>query len=212
MARRMRLPKLRRRGLVPLDGARLIVGLGNPGAEYAQHRHNAGLRAAEHARRMLGLPQPQRERLFRISQGETEYGPVAVALPRSWMNESGRAVQALLTLYRAQPERLILLVDELDLAPGRIRVRGSGSDAGQRGMRSIRETIGALDFPRVRIGVGRPTVGGSASHDPEDVASHLLADPSRAEREALHEAEQRAAEAAIHLLTHTPEETMNVFN
>lgn len=212
MARRMRLPKLRRRGLVPLDGARLIVGLGNPGAEYAQHRHNAGLRAAEHARRILGLPQPQRERLFRISQGETEYGPVAVALPRSWMNESGRAVQALLTLYRAQPERLILLVDELDLAPGRIRVRGSGSDAGQRGMRSIRETIGALDFPRVRIGVGRPMVDGSASHDPEDVASHLLADPSRAEREVLHAAEQRAAEAAIHLLAHTPEETMNAFN
>ena len=215
MARRMRLPKLRRGGrggLVPLDGARLIVGLGNPGAEYAQHRHNAGLRAAEQARRMLGLPQPQRERLFRISQGETEYGPAAVALPRTWMNESGRAVQALLTLYRAQPERLILLVDELDLAPGRIRVRGSGSDAGQRGMRSIRETIGALDFARVRIGVGRPLVGGSASHDPEDVASHLLADPSRAEREALDEAERRAAEAAIHLLGHTAEETMNAFN
>lgn len=212
MVRRIKLPKLRNRGFAPLRDARLIVGLGNPGPEYAQHRHNAGLRAAEHARAMLGLPQPQRERLFRIAQGETEYGPVAVALPRTWMNESGRAVQALLTLYRAQPDRLILLVDELDLPAGRIRVRPSGSDAGQRGMRSIREVIGALEFPRVRIGVGRPIVDGRASHDPEDVAAHLLADPSRAERELLHLAEQRAAEAAVHLLPHEPEETMNLFN
>ena len=212
MARRLKLPKLRSRGLVPITDARLIVGLGNPGAEYAQHRHNAGLRAAEHARRLLALPQPQRERLFRLAQGETEYGPVAVALPRAWMNESGRAVQALLTLYRAKPERLILLVDELDLAPGRIRVRADGSDAGQRGMRSIRQTIGALDFPRVRIGVGRPIIDERPSHDPEAVAAHLLADPTRAERELLHPAEQRAAEAAIHLLSHEPEETMNLFN
>ena len=212
MARRIKFPKLRNRGFAPLTGARLIVGLGNPGAEYAQHRHNAGLRAAEHARAMLGLQQPQRERLFRIAQGETAHGPVAVALPRAWMNESGRAVQALLTLYRAQPDRLILLVDELDLPPGRIRVRPGGSDAGQRGMRSIRATIGALEFPRVRIGVGRPMRDERASHDPEDVAAHLLADPSRAERELLHPAEQRAAEAAVHLLTHDPEETMNLFN
>ena len=212
MARRIKLPKLRNRGFAPLRDARLIVGLGNPGPEYAQHRHNAGLRAAEHARKMLGLPQPQRERLFRIAQDETEYGPVAVALPRTWMNESGRAVQALLTLYRAQPQQLILLVDELDLPPGRIRIRPSGSDAGQRGMRSIREVIGALEFPRVRIGVGRPVVDGRASHDPEDVAAHLLAEPSRAERELLHPAEQRAAEAALHLLAHEPEETMNLFN
>ena len=212
MARRIKLPKLRNRGFAPLRGARLIVGLGNPGSEYAQHRHNSGLRAAEHARAMLGLPRPQRERLFRIAQGETEYGPVAVALPRTWMNESGRAVQALLTLYRAQPQQLILLVDELDLPPGRIRIRPSGSDAGQRGMRSIREVIGALEFPRVRIGVGRPVVDGRASHDSEDVAAHLLADPNRAERELLHPAEQRAAEAAVHLLAHEPEETMNLFN
>ncbi len=212
MARRIKLPKLRNRGFAPLRDARLIVGLGNPGPEYVQHRHNAGLRAAEHARTMLGLPQPQRERLFRIAQGETEYGPVAVALPRTWMNESGRAVQALLTLYRAQPQQLILLVDELDLPPGRIRIRPSGSDAGQRGMRSIREVIGALEFPRVRIGVGRPMLDGRPSHDPEDVAAHLLADPGRAERELLHPAEQRAAEAVVHLLAHEPEETMNLFN
>ena len=212
MARRLRVPKLRNRGFAPLAGARLIVGLGNPGPDYSQNRHNAGIRAAEHARRMLGLPQLQRERLLRISQGETEHGPVVVVLPRTWMNESGRAVQALLTLYRADPDCLILLVDELDLAPGRIRVRAGGSDAGQRGMRSIRNTIGELTFPRVRIGVGRPIVGERASHDPEDVAAHLLSDPSRAERELLHASELRAAEAAIHLLSHPAEETMNVFN
>lgn len=212
MPRRVRLPNLRRRGPAPLAGARLIVGLGNPGPEFSRHRHNAGLRAAEIARTMLALPRPTRERLFQISQGETAYGPVAVALPRTFMNESGRAVQALLTRCRADPAQLILLVDELDLPPGRIRVRAEGSDAGQRGMRSIRDTIGCLRFPRIRIGVGRPIVDGRPSHAPEDVASHLLADPTRAERELLHSAERRAAEAAVHLLSHRTDETMNAFN
>ena len=212
MTRRIKLPKLHSRGAAPLAEARLIVGLGNPGPDYAQHRHNAGLRAAEQVRTMLGLQQPRRERLLQISQGQTAYGPVAVGLPRTWMNESGRAVQALLTRYRADPERLILLVDELDLAPGRIRVRARGSDAGQRGMRSIRAVLGELGFPRVRIGVGRPIVAGEPSHDPDAVAAHLLSNPARAEGELLRSAEQRAAEAAVHLLGHEPEATMNLFN
>ena len=161
-----RLSRIRKRRFTPLRDARLIVGLGNPGAEYTQHRHNAGLRAAEHVRRRLELPTPAREPRYRIAQGETPFGPVAVALPRVFMNESGRAVQSLLDAYRAEPAALVLLVDELDLEPGRIRIRPSGSDAGQRGMRSIRAVIGGLDFPRIRIGVGRPIIDGAPSRHP----------------------------------------------
>jgi len=206
------LSKLRRRGFQPLHGARLIVGLGNPGAGYAQHRHNAGVRAAEHVRRLLALPQPERQPRYQIAQAETPYGPVAVALPRVFMNESGKAVQALLDKYRADPSDLILLVDELDLEPGQIRIRPSGSDAGQRGMRSIRSVIGELHFPRIRIGVGRPTVDGTPSHHPDDVADWLLSDPSPSERPLIHEAEQRAAEAILHLLEHGVESAMNTYD
>lgn len=206
------MPRPRKRGLTPLQGARLIVGLGNPGPDYSQNRHNAGLRAADKVRKQLGLPQPQREPRYRLSQGETAYGSVAVALPRVFMNESGKAVQSLLDKYRADPSDLILLVDELDLEPGRIRIRPSGSDAGQRGMRSIRSVIGELDFPRVRIGVGRPIVDGKPSHHPDDVANWLLSDPSSAERQLLYEAEQRTAEAVIHLLEHGVESAMNLYN
>ena len=207
-----RLPKLRRRGLQPLEGARLIVGLGNPGPDYSRNRHNAGARAAEQVRKSLRLPQLEREPRYRVSQQETAHGPVAVVIPRTLMNKSGNAVQSLLDKYRADPSDLILLVDELDLPPGRIRIRPSGSDAGQRGMRSIRSVIGELDFPRVRIGVGRPMVDGKGSHHPDDVADWLLSDPTPAERPLLFEAEQRAAEAVVHMLEHGVESAMNLYN
>ena len=206
------MPKLRRRGLKPLEGARLIVGLGNPGPGYSQNRHNAGARSAEHVRKMLRLPQLERESRFRVSQAETAHGAVAVVIPRTFMNESGQAVQSLLDKYRAEPTDLILLVDELDLEPGRIRIRPSGSDAGQRGMRSIKSVIGELDFPRVRIGVGRPMVDGKGSRHPDDVADWLLSDPTPAERQLTFEAEKRAAEAVVHMLEHGVESAMNVYN
>ncbi len=207
-----RLTKFRRRRFIPLPGARLIVGLGNPGTSYAQHRHNAGLRAAELTRKRLGLPSLVREPRYRIAQDETPFGPVAVAMPRVFMNESGAAVQSLLDAFRADRSALILLVDELDLEPGRIRIRPSGSDAGQRGMRSIRSVIGELDFPRVRIGVGRPLVDGKPSRHPDDVANWLLSDPTPSERRLLHEAERRTAEAVLHMLEHGFESAMNTYN
>ena len=95
---------------------------------------------------------------------------------------------------------------------GRIRVRGEGGDGGQKGMRSIRETIGRLDFPRVRIGVGRPYVNDEPSHHPDVVADHLLASPIPEERAALRAAEAQAAEAVIAILRDGVEAAMNAFN
>ena len=166
----------------------------------------------EHIRRSLGLPQLQRQSRFRVSQAKTKHGPVAVVIPRTFMNESGVAVQSLLDKYRADPSDLILVVDELDLDLGRIRIRPSGSDAGQRGMRSIGSVIGELNFPRVRIGVGRPIVDGKPSHHPDDVADWLLSDPTPEERRLLFESERRAANAVVHLLEHGVESAMNLYN
>ncbi len=218
---RLRLPGRRRGGRSnhgragpgkPLYNARIVVGLGNPGGRYATHRHNAGARVVALLSERLALPLTQESKLCVSGQGATPFGPVVLAQPRVFMNESGRAVQSLLTQHRAHPRQLILIVDELDIEVGRIRVRGEGGDGGQKGMRSIRETIGALDFPRVRIGVGRPYVNDEPSHHPDVVADHLLASPIPEERAALRAAEAQAAEAVIAILRDGVEAAMNAFN
>ena len=208
---RFRLPR-RAAAPRPLYGARIIVGLGNPGPRYARHRHNVGARTIALLSALLDLPLSQKGKLARSGQGTTPHGPVLLAQPLVFMNESGRAVQSLLTQQRAKPSQLILVVDELDLEVGRIRVRGGGGDAGQKGMRSIRETIGPLEFPRVRIGVGRPHVGDQPSHHPHVVADHLLANPTPEEAADLRAAEHRAAEAVIAILRDGLEAAMNTYN
>ena len=196
----------------PLYNARIIVGLGNPGPRYTKHRHNVGARVVALLSEQLGLPLAQKGKLALTGQGSTAYGPVVLAQPLVFMNESGRAVQSLLTQHRAKPQQLILIVDEMDIEVGRIRLRGDGGDAGQKGMRSIKQTIGPLDFPRVRIGVGRPYVNDKPSHHPDVVADHLLASPHPAEVEALRAAEAQAASAVIAILRDGVESAMNTFN
>lgn len=212
---RLRFPRLKRgrqQATRPLYNARIVVGLGNPGPRYAKHRHNVGARTVALLSERLGLPLGRQGGLLLAAQGTTDYGPLVLAQPLVFMNESGRAVQSLLTRHRAKPQQLILIVDELDIEVGRIRVRGEGSDAGQKGMRSIRETIGELDFPRVRIGVGRPYVSGKPSRHPDVVADHLLANPIPEEIAALRAAEERAAEAVIAILRDGVDAAMNAFN
>lgn len=213
---RLRLPRpkksSRQTAPRPFYNARLVVGLGNPGSRYAKHRHNVGARSIDLLSARLGIPLDYEGKLMRSGQRDTDYGPIVLAQPLVFMNESGRAVQSLLTQQRAKPQQLILIVDELDLEVGRIRVRGDGGDAGQKGMRSIRETIGELDFPRVRIGVGRPYIDGKPSHHPDAVGDHLLSNPIPEEIGALRASEAQAAEAVIAILRDGVEAAMNRFN
>ena len=212
MARFARNLIRRRKGPAPLPGARIVVGLGNPGQHYAHNRHNAGARATADLLNLLGLKLADKSKHAISGQGETAHGPVVVAQPRTYMNESGQAVQSLLTIFEAQPESLILIIDELDIEVGKIRIRPDGGDAGQRGMRSIKGVLGSLDFPRVRIGVGRPYVGDVPSRDPDVVAEHLLSDPPRDEAAILRAAERRAAEAVVVILRDGIEAAMNTYN
>ena len=195
-----------------LPGARIVIGLGNPGPHYAGHRHNVGARVADRVAKALQLSMTQRDKVVISGQGETAYGPVVVARPQTFMNESGRAAAALLKQHEAEPDALILIVDELDLEVGRLRIRARGSDGGQKGMRSIKQVVGTTDFPRVRIGVGRPFVGGEPSRHPDVVADHLLANPIPAEARAMFEAERRAADAVIAILRDGVEAAMNTYN
>ena len=200
-------------GRVP--GARprtIVVGLGNPGPRYTKHRHNVGARTLEHLAGTLSIRIEKRGRWATTGEVRTPHGAVVLARPRAFMNESGKAVQSLMTQYRAKPTDLIVIVDDLDLPPGRIRIRPQGSDAGHNGLRSIKQIVGTLTFPRVRIGIGRPLVDGAPSWDSEAVASYVLSAPRGAEAEALAAAERRAAAAVVAILRDGVEPAMNAFN
>jgi PTH1 family peptidyl-tRNA hydrolase len=153
---------------------RLAVGLGNPGAEYARHRHNVGFMAADAiaSRHRFG---PWR-RKFRAEIAEGALAGVRVVLlkPLTYMNESGRAVAEAARFFKIAPADVVVLHDELDLAPGKVRVKLGGGVAGHNGLRSIAAWLGTPDFWRVRIGIGHPG-------DKERVLGHVLGEFHKAE-------------------------------
>jgi PTH1 family peptidyl-tRNA hydrolase len=134
---------------------RLIVGLGNPGAQHSGHRHNVGFMAAGAIARRHGFS-PAREKFHSLAAEGTLAGDKALILwPQTYMNDSGRAVQAAAQFYKLEPNDIVVLYDEIDLEFGKVRVKKGGGAAGHNGIRSIDAHIGA-DFWRVRIGVGHP--------------------------------------------------------
>jgi PTH1 family peptidyl-tRNA hydrolase len=134
---------------------RLIVGLGNPGAQHSGHRHNVGFMAAGAIARRHGFS-PAREKFHSLAAEGTLAGDKALILwPQTYMNDSGRAVQAAAQFYKLEPNDIVVLYDEIDLEFGKVRVKKGGGAAGHNGIRSIDAHVGA-DFWRVRIGVGHP--------------------------------------------------------
>ncbi|MEQ9173033.1 MAG: aminoacyl-tRNA hydrolase [Rhodospirillales bacterium] len=149
----------------------LLVGLGNPGPSYRDNRHNVGFMAVDaiHGRWRLG---PYRSKFHGdLAEGMIDGEKVLVLKPQTYMNESGRAVQAVMTFYKLKPADLIVFHDELDLAAGKLRVKTGGGHAGHNGLRNIQAHIGP-DFRRVRIGVGHPG-------DKDKVVGHVLKDFSK---------------------------------
>ena len=149
----------------------LLVGLGNPGPSYRDNRHNVGFMAVDaiHGRWRLG---PYRTKFHGdLAEGTIAGDKVLVLKPQTYMNESGRAVQAVMTFYKLKPADLIVFHDELDLAAGKLRVKAGGGHAGHNGLRNIQAHIGP-DFRRVRIGVGHPG-------DKDKVVGHVLKDFSK---------------------------------
>jgi PTH1 family peptidyl-tRNA hydrolase len=136
---------------------RLIVGLGNPGSRYAQTRHNIGFMAADAIVRRYGFP-PYRSKFdSALAEGTIGDGRVLVLKPQTFMNRSGDAVGACARFYKIAPEDIAVIHDEIDLAPGKLKVKRGGGTAGHNGLRSIDAAIGA-EFWRVRLGVGHPGV------------------------------------------------------
>jgi PTH1 family peptidyl-tRNA hydrolase len=170
----------------------LIAGLGNPGAGYAKNRHNIGFMAVEEIARRWGFP-PARSRFQSLAsegQIETPQGAVRALIlkPQTFYNESGRAVGEALKFYKLKPADLVVFYDEIDLAPGRFRMKTGGGAAGNNGIRSVTSQVGP-DFRRARLGTGHPG-------DKELVHGHVLSDFHKIEIKWVEPLLQACADAA----------------
>jgi PTH1 family peptidyl-tRNA hydrolase len=174
----------------------LIVGLGNPGAEYAGTRHNVGFAVAGELTARWGLPKPKSKYRGRLTEGRTGPGGprVAVLEPQTYMNEAGRSVGPARGAYKLDLDRVLVIHDEIDLPFGEIRTRVGGGLAGHNGLKSLRQALGSADFTRVRVGVGRPP-----TTDPDRVAAYVLG-RFREPREAVAGLIERAADATERLV------------
>ncbi|MCB2053066.1 MAG: aminoacyl-tRNA hydrolase [Geminicoccaceae bacterium] len=170
---------------------RLLVGLGNPGERHARQRHNIGFMALDAIVRRHGLPAWRRKFQGMVTEGMLPaVGGARVLLlePATFMNLSGRAVAEAARFHKIAPADLIVFHDELDLAPGKVRVKLGGGTAGHNGLRSIDASLGSREFRRVRMGIGHPG-------DKERVTGHVLGDFAKADREWLEPLLDAVAEA-----------------
>ena len=188
-----------------VDNPALVVGLGNPGREYHQNRHNAGAMAVDRVARKLGVAFRRRVGLSLVAQARRNDQDITLAKPTVYMNESGRAVASLLRSAHVELASLLVICDDLDLPLGRIRLRPEGGSAGHRGLASIIDVLGTPSFARLRIGIGRP----SGSMDPTDF---VLEDFLDDELTLIGEALDRAALCVEEVLDRGAAAAMNAYN
>ena len=193
------------------SGRWLIVGLGNPGPAYSHNRHNVGYWTINRLARLHGIPLKAR-RLATIGEGRIGDTEVTLVKPRTFVNDSGHAVAAARKHTRVGPENVLVVYDELDLPAGRLRIKLKGGTAGHRGIKSVAGALASTDFPRVRVGIGRPHVDGEPVWDSDVVAVWVLSDPTPQETKTLQNAVERAAKAVELVLAEGVEAAMNKYN
>ncbi len=183
----------------------LIVGLGNPGEKYEGSRHNLGFRVVEELSRRLPAGKPIKKHKSLYAVAKYKAAQVILAQPLTYMNRSGLAVNELMRNFKLNPDDLLIVFDDLDLPPGTIRLRKKGGSAGHRGIESIINVLGTADFPRLRIGIGKP----SSSIDSAEYVLQKIDSPAQ---ELIDEAVDRAVEAALLFIYEGLEAAMNTYN
>jgi len=183
----------------------LIVGLGNPGKEYQNNRHNAGFMAVDRLAKDLGTTFSRVEADSLIAKTSYEGKRIILIKPQTYMNNSGRAVKQLVKYYKIPLENSIILFDDVDLPLGTIRIRTEGGSGGQKGMASIIQHLGTQSFPRLRIGIGRPP-------GKMDAAAYVLQNFSKSEKEILEITIDKAVKAVQTFISYDIETAMNKFN
>jgi PTH1 family peptidyl-tRNA hydrolase len=183
----------------------VIAGLGNPGGEYARSRHNVGYRVVEALAREAGTELRSRKFKGLVAEARVAGETAILVKPLTYYNLSGECVAAVLGYFKVAPGRLIVVHDDLDLEPGRLRLKQGGGDAGNRGVRSVAATLGTPDFVRVRVGIGRPRAGA-------DSKDHVLVPMSAREIEEFEDAVERAREAVGSIISEGLERAMSRYN
>ena len=183
----------------------IIVGLGNPGEKYNGTRHNIGFRCIDAMARAWGIPVSERRAKAVLGKGRHLGRDVVLAKPRTFMNNSGEGVHYLLTRFPAQPSELLVVYDEMALPMGKLRLRAAGSHAGHNGIRSIIAALNSEEFPRLRIGIGRPDQEGGN-------IGHVLDRFSSEEEPVIAEAVEQVILATECLLEESIDRAMNRFN
>lgn len=185
---------------------KLIVGLGNPGFIYTGSRHNIGFTVVKLLAGSLKISFKRDSSVMaQVGRGKIGQQELILALPQTFMNLSGRSVGALCKKFKVTAPDLLVVCDDLDLDPGRIRIRSNGSSGGQRGLNSIIEHLGAQDFGRLRVGIGRPKKS-------TDAAKYVLSGFLNSEKALMQEAKVKAADCCLSWVEKGIAETMNLFN
>ena len=184
----------------------LIVGLGNPGAQYEHTRHNAGFMAADALAQKYSCEFKKSK--FDAKFDEIKIGNARILLvkPQTYMNNSGSAVSAIAKFYKIPTEKIIIMFDDISLVPGRLRIRADGSAGGHNGIKSIIAEVGSQSFPRVKIGVG------AKPHAEMDLADWVLSTFSAQEEKSLKNALEWAGEAALAIVDYGVPEAANRYN
>ena len=182
-----------------------VVGLGNPGREFRRNRHNIGFLVADRLAAEAGLQYTRHRFQALTTEGRWESRRLILAKPQTYMNLVGRSVGALVRFYQLPVDHVVIVLDDLDLPLGTLRLRGSGGTAGHKGLTSIVESLGTDDVPRLRVGISRPP----GQMDP---AEYVLQDFTDFERPAVEESLQRAVACLRTYITQGLSTAMNLFN
>jgi PTH1 family peptidyl-tRNA hydrolase len=183
----------------------LLIGLGNPGREYRDNRHNVGFIFVDRLIVRLNARGLKVQSKAIVTTATYEDRKIILAKPQTYMNLSGQSAQGLLNFYKIPIENMLIAHDDLDIPFGTIRIRPGGGPGGQKGMASTIERLGTKEFPRLRIGIGRPP----GRMDP---SAYVLQDFSRDEMKILSEIVDRAAEAALTFVVDGVNKAMNIYN
>lgn len=183
----------------------MLVGLGNPGREYVNNRHNIGFMVLDHLAGKLTTNFTRVESQALITKENYGDSRLLLVKPQTFMNLSGQSVGSLAKYYKIPEERILVVFDDVDLPFGTIRIRNQGGSGGQRGMKSIIERLGTQDFPRLRIGIGRPP-------GRMEAADYVLQDFSKPDAEFLGAVLDQAVEAIFTFVEESIDAAMNKFN
>ena len=183
----------------------LIIGLGNPEEEYDKTRHNMGFNAINKIAQKYNIEIRRSKFQGLYENGIIENEKVILVKPQTYMNLSGNCVKEFADFYKIEKDKIIIIYDDMDIEPGEIKIRKKGSSGGHNGIKSIIQMLGTEEFPRIRIGIGKP-------EHKEDKINFVLGEIPEEEKEKLEEGVEKAKQAVIEILKNGIDIAMNKFN